>query len=65
MHSDPDKVDATLAMPREGSVQISEILPGAAVFLINYTHTVYNREKERESSGAYLMQTIFLCQLRR
>lgn len=46
--SDPDKVDATLTMPCKGSAQISEIPPTAAAFLINYTHTLYHRERGGE-----------------
>lgn len=46
MHSDPDQADTMVPMPYKSSVQITEIMPLAVVFLINYTHTLYHRERE-------------------
>lgn len=51
MHSDPDKENTMLPMPYKGSVQITEIMPLAAVFLISYTHTLYHREREGGREG--------------
>lgn len=59
-----------LPMPEKGSVQITEIMPPAPVFLIKYEHTLPHGKRRREGGeekglGAYQIQTIFLlvCQL--
>lgn len=48
MHSDPHQADITVPMPYKSSVQITEIMPLAVVFLINYTHSLPQRKRRRE-----------------